>query len=92
MTAKFEKKRPTKEELDKLKIKEWGIWSSPPPPGFDWEYDEKEIFYILEGEAEIISGSDKISFTAGDLVTVYPATGKCRWNVKSTIKKHYKFG
>lgn len=89
--VKFEKKKPTKEELEELGVKKWGTWASPAPPGFDWEYDGKEIFYILEGEAEIDSKGDKISFGPGDLVTVYPETGKCRWNVKKTIKKHYRF-
>ena len=90
--VKFEKKKPTDEELESLGVKHWGVWSSPSPPGFDWEYDGKEIFYVLEGEAEIDSDGEKISFTKGDLVTVYPETGKCYWTVKKVIKKHYKFG
>lgn len=90
--AKFEKKKAAEAELLKLQIRQWDTWTSPAPPGFDWEYDAKETFYILEGEAEIVSGNDKINFGPGDLVTVYPEAGKCRWNVKRTIKKHYLFG
>ncbi|MHA1339264.1 MAG: cupin domain-containing protein [Promethearchaeota archaeon] len=89
--VKFEKKKISKEEFEKMGIKNWGTWTSPPPPGFDWTYDGKETFYIIDGEAEIISGDDKIEFGPGDLVTVYPETGKCRWNVKKTIKKYYTF-
>ena len=90
--AKFEKQKPTEAELQKLKVGQWDTWTSPPSPGFDWEYDTKETFYILEGEAEIVSGAEEIAFGAGDLVTVYPGAGKCRWNVAKTVKKHYKFG
>jgi len=89
--VKFEKRKISKEEFEKLGIKKWGTWTSPPPPGFDWEYDSKETFYIIEGEAEIVSDKDKIEFGPGDLVTVYPETGKCKWNVKKTIKKYYTF-
>lgn len=89
---KFEKKKPTEDEINEMRIKEWSVWTSPAPPGFDWEYDDKETFFILEGEAEIISGEDKISFGPGDLVVVYPETKKCHWTVKKTIRKHYKFG
>jgi uncharacterized protein len=90
--VKFEKKKPTEEELNDLGVKNWGTWSSPEPPGFKWEYDGKEVFYVLDGEAEIDSDGDKISFSKGDLVTIYPETGKCYWSVKKTIKKHYRFG
>ncbi len=90
--VKFEKKKVSKEDAEEKGITNWGTWESPPPPGFDWEYDQKETFYVLEGEAEIDADGDKISFEPGDLVTVYPETGKCHWNVKKKIKKHYKFG
>ncbi|MBN2157609.1 MAG: DUF861 domain-containing protein [Candidatus Lokiarchaeota archaeon] len=89
--VKFKKSKPTEKELQALGVKKWPKWSSPPPPGFDWEYDGKEIFYVLEGEAEIDSEGDKISFGPGDLVTVLPETGKCHWTVKKQIKKHYNF-
>ena len=90
--VKFEKKKPSQEELDNLGVTGWGTWESPSPPGFDWEYDGKEIFFVLDGEAEIDSDGDKISFSKGDLVTIYPETGKCYWHVTKKIKKHYKFG
>ncbi len=89
--VKFEKKELSLEEAKEEGITNWGTWESPPPPGFDWEYDSKETFYVLDGEAEIDSDGDKISFKKGDLVTVYPETGKCYWTVKSKIRKHFKF-
>jgi uncharacterized cupin superfamily protein len=88
--VKFEKRKPTEEEIKTMKS--WPTWESPMPPGFDWEYgSEIETFFVLEGEAEIDSDGDTISFGPGDMVTIYPETGKCKWAVKKQIKKHYKF-
>ena len=87
--AKFEKRKPNEEEIEKMK--NWPTWESPMPPGFDWEYTGGETFFVLEGEAEIDSEGDKISFGPGDMVTVYPETGKCYWTVKKQIRKHYQF-
>lgn len=88
--VKFEKKKPTKEELEELGIKGWGIWTKEVSQ-FPWEYDSKETFYVLEGEAEIKSDGEKINCEPGDLVTCYPGV-KCTWTVKKPIKKHYRFG
>ena len=87
--VKFEKKL-TKEELQQLGVESWDVWTKE-VSDFDWEYDEKETFYVLEGEAEIESDDEKITFSSGDLVTCYPGT-KCVWHVKKPIKKRYKFG
>ena len=88
--TKFEKKKPTEEELNALGVYNWGVWSKN-ISSFPWEYDSKEIFYVLEGEADIISENEKISFKEGDLVTCHAGV-KCTWDVKRPIKKHYRFG
>lgn len=88
--VKFEKRTPTEEELKELGVKKWGIWTKEVST-FDWEYDTKETFYVLEGEADIISGDEKISFEPGDLVTCHAGV-QCVWNVKKPVKKHYYFG
>ncbi|MCF2141199.1 MAG: cupin domain-containing protein [Candidatus Lokiarchaeota archaeon] len=88
--VKFEKRRPTEEELKKLGVNNWGIWTKEVSE-FDWEYDSPETFYVLEGEAEIVSGDEKIEFQPGDLVTCHEGV-KCVWHVKKPIKKHYYFG
>ena len=88
--VKFEKKIPTKEELNELGVNEWGIWTKEVSE-FPWEYDSKETFFVLEGEAEIDSEGEKISFGPGDLVTCHSGL-KCTWKVKKPIKKHYRFG
>ncbi len=88
--VKFEKHKPSKEELEKLNISDWGIWTKEIST-FEWEYDTPETFYVLEGEAEIVSGDEKLTFEPGDLVTCHSGV-KCVWNVKKPIKKHYYFG
>ena len=72
-------------------IKTWPIWECP-PSSFAWEYDQKETCLILQGEACIITEtSEVVNIKSGDLVT-FPAGLKCKWDVKKTIKKHYRFG
>jgi uncharacterized cupin superfamily protein len=87
--TKFKKKQPTEEELNTMGVYNWDIWTKE-ISSFPWKYDNKEIFYVLEGEAEIVFGNEKFSFKEGDLVTC-DAGVKCTWNVKRPIKKHYKF-
>ena len=43
---KFEKKQPTEDELETMGVSNWGIWTKE-ISSFPWEYDTKEIFYVL---------------------------------------------
>ncbi len=83
-------KKPTKEELEKLGVKKWGIWTKEPSQ-FDWSYDEKETCYILEGDVDVETPDGVVHFQAGDLVTFEPGLD-CKWIVKKAVRKHYKFG
>lgn len=87
---KFEKHRPSEEELKQLQLENWGIWTKEISK-FPWEYDEKETFYVLEGEAIVTSGEDSIQFGPGDLVTCHSGV-TCTWDIKKPIKKRYHFG
>jgi len=71
-------------------VKSWPIWTKEPST-FDWHYDETETCYILEGEATVEGGGEKVSFGAGDVV-VFPAGLSCVWKITKAIKKHYRFG
>jgi uncharacterized cupin superfamily protein len=86
------KKVPSEEELKKLGVFEgWGIWTKETSE-FDWSYDDTETCYILEGEVEVTADNgEKIEFKKGDLVQ-FPKGLKCKWNVKSPVRKHYNFG
>ena len=82
--------KPTSEKLNTLKVLSWPIWSKE-VSSFDWFYDEKEICYFLEGEVTVKTPDSEVSFGKGDLVT-FPQGLKCVWNIKKSVKKHYKFG
>ena len=88
----MKKKVPTDEELKKLNISSWGIWSKEQSE-FDWSYSDTETCYILEGEVEVTSadGKETIEFKKGDLVQ-FPAGLDCVWKVKKPVRKHYNFG
>ncbi len=85
---KIEKRKPTEEE--KKMMKGWPTWEKEVSE-FDWEYDEKETCYILEGLVEVDSPVGRVEFGAGDMM-VFPKGLKCRWNVKEPVRKHYNFG
>ncbi|MFX1413295.1 MAG: cupin domain-containing protein [Promethearchaeota archaeon] len=88
----MKKKKPTEEELNKLKVKSWGIWEKEKSV-FDWAYSDTETCYILDGEVEVTDSSTgkKLEFKKGDLVQ-FPKGLKCVWNVKKPVRKHYTYG
>ena len=71
-------------------ILSWPIWSCDISE-FDWEYEEKESCYILEGAVEFSSEYETVKFAAGDFI-VFPRGLRCRWKVTKPIRKHYSFG
>jgi len=84
-------KKPTKEELEKLDVNNWSVWECE-VKRFDWEYDEKEQFYVLEGKVKVVThDGEEVEFGKGDLVT-FPQGVSCTWDVKEKIRKLYKFG
>ncbi len=87
---KIEVRKPTKDELEKLGVKTWGIWTCEPKT-FDWHYDDQETCLILEGKVTVKAGKEEVNFGKGDLV-VFPKGLSCVWTVHETVKKHYRFG
>ena len=59
---------------------------------FDWSYDVTETCFVLEGEV-VVTDTDgtEVRFGAGDMVT-FPQGLQCTWDVRTPIRKHYKFG
>ena len=86
---KFEKQHPSEQELETLGVNRWSIWKKEISE-FAWEYDSTETFFVLEGEAEIVSEGEKVSFGPGDLVTCHSGV-QCKWKITKPIKKHYRF-
>jgi len=87
---KVEVKKPTKEELESMEVKSWPTWGCE-ASSFDWEYDDKESCYIIEGDVTVVTPEGEVKFGAGDFV-VFPKGLKCKWNVHQRVLKHYKFG
>ncbi len=83
-------RKPSKAELEKLGTDRWNPWEHG-PGSFDWEYDEDETFYVLEGKVRVETASGAVEFGKGDLVT-FPKGTKCSWTVIETIRKRYRMG
>jgi uncharacterized cupin superfamily protein len=83
-------RKPTQEELDELGVTSWPIWECE-PSAFDWEYDERETCFILEGDVTVTGAPNPVHFGPGDLV-IFPQGLRCRWSVAKKVRKHYQFG
>ena len=83
--------KPTEEILLKLDVESWPIWEKEVSE-FQWEYDETETCYILEGDVTVTPEKGMpVRFGKGDLV-VFSAGLKCRWKINKAVRKHYRFG
>jgi len=92
MTMILVEKDPSPMKLDVMGVEEWDTWEKG-ISRFPWQYDETETCYILEGEAVVTpdDGGTPVTIGAGDLVTFMPGL-RCQWEVRSPIRKHYRFG
>jgi uncharacterized protein len=82
-------KKPSKDELESLGVKNWGTWSCGKST-FDWEYSSQETCYIIEGKVTVKTDEEEVSFEKGDLVS-FPAGLICVWTVHEPVNKYYKF-
>jgi len=77
--------------LTKLGARGWPIWTKE-PSSFPWTYDEPETCYFLEGDVIVTPDSgEAVRVGQGDLV-IFPAGMSCTWEVRSAVRKHYRFG
>ena len=67
----------------------WSIWRCEPSK-FDWEYDQEEHCYVIEGHVTVIGKENTVEIKSGDYV-VFPKGLQCNWEVHKTIKKYYTF-
>ena len=82
---------PSEEQLAQLGVRDWPTWSAEVST-FPWTYDEPETCLFLEGEVVVTPhGGTPVQVGKGDLVT-FPAGMSCTWDVKSPVRKHYRFG
>jgi uncharacterized cupin superfamily protein len=84
--------KPTPERLHSLGAIKWPIWEKEKSV-FDWEYEESETCYILEGKVKVTSKAtgETVEFGKGDLV-IFPKGLKCVWEISEDVRKHYRFG
>ena len=72
-------------------IKNWPIWECE-PRNFAWSYNEREICFIIEGEAYIkTEEGERYFIKSGDLIE-FPAGFSCEWQIIKSIKKHFRLG
>ncbi|HDN27766.1 MAG TPA: DUF861 domain-containing protein [Thioploca sp.] len=82
---------PSHAKLDAMGVDNWPIWTKEVSE-FPWTYDSSETCYLLEGEVIVTpDGGEPVKFGVDDLVT-FPAGMSCTWDIRSEVKKHYKFG
>ncbi len=75
----------------KYGIKNWPIWECE-PSNFSWNYSEKEICLLIDGEATIKTKEGEIYYIkSGDLVE-FPEGFNCEWRITKSIKKHFRLG
>ncbi len=88
--SKIKVEKPSKEKLDSLGLDRWSPWECGPST-FDWEYNDDETCYVIEGKVKVNTPDGEVEFGEGDLIK-FPKGLKCTWNVIKKIRKVYKFG
>lgn len=83
--------QPSMAELDRLGVHNWPIWEKEPSV-FHWNYDQTETCLFVEGDVTVTPDQGQpVTMASGDLVT-FPAGLSCTWEIRRTVKKHYRFG
>ncbi|MBI9068323.1 MAG: cupin domain-containing protein [Salinivirgaceae bacterium] len=77
------------DDIRKRDIYNWPIWEKEVSV-FDWIYDDKEQFYLIEGEIKIIADNKEYNISPGDFVTCTKGQS-CKWEITKYVKKHYQF-
>lgn len=84
-------RNPAEDELKKLGVRDWPIWTKEVSE-FPWHYADPEICYLLEGDVVVTpEDGEPVEIGKGDLVS-FPKAMSCTWKVRKDVKKHYKFG
>ena len=72
-----------------LDYQSWPIWECEPSK-FDWQYEQEEHCFIIEGRVVVSSEFNIVEIRNGDYV-IFPKGMKCVWEVHEKIRKHYTF-
>lgn len=82
-------KKLSQDDFREMEIYNWPIWEKEVSK-FNWSYDEKEQFYLIEGEIKIKTKDGEFDIKPGDYVECSKGLD-CDWEVTSYVKKHYQF-
>jgi len=88
--SRIKVERPAPEVLMRLGVGRWPIWTKEVST-FEWEYDQQEICYFLDGEVTVKTEVSSVKLKTGDLVTFSQGLA-CIWEVTKPVRKHFKFG
>ena len=74
--------------LAKHDVFSWPTWEKEPSE-FVWQFSEREIAYLLEGEVFVTPEGSKevLHFKKGD-IAYFDAGLRCKWHVTKQLKKH----
>lgn len=86
---KIEIEKADRNAMQAQGVFDWPTWGCEPST-FDWHYDQEESCYILEGEIEVKTATEKVIIGPGDFVT-FPQGLDCTWTVTKSVRKHYTF-
>lgn len=77
--------------LTGMGVRGWPVWEKEAAT-FPWHYDEAETCYFLTGDVIVTpEGGEPVAMGKGDLVT-FPAGMSCTWEIRTAVRKHYRFG
>ena len=88
--TRIKSERPSQAQLKELGVTGWPIWTKEVST-FDWQYEDQEICYFLEGEVTVKTDQGSVQLRPGDLVTFAKGLS-CTWQVTKPVRKHYRFG
>lgn len=83
------KKKLTQEQYEVLNLIDWPVWEKE-VSRFSSSYDKTEECYFFEGLVTIEFNGGFLDIEPTDFV-VFPKGLKCVWDIKKSIKKHYRF-
>ncbi len=80
--------KATPKRLQELRVSTWLPWECE-PSRFDWQYDQAERAYLLEGRVTVHAPEGKVKLQQGDLV-FFPKGLQCVWEIKEKVRKVYR--
>jgi hypothetical protein len=90
MTKIVVEHKPSEEQLKKLGVSTWAIWSKEVSK-FPIDFQSTECAYVLEGEILVTpKGGEPVRIVAGDLVAFHAGLDS-QWEVVKPLRKHYSY-